>query len=272
MAAAVDSLISLEPSPTAPEISDYPQFALCEPPVESRATRAFRGFIRPFSDDETAREVLRALEADLPLQISGGRLSVESALTRKHPFEPYLNAMAEPFTILVLEFWGTEHLRAFIERPRMVCRFSLCPHVRTDKSVRIDGLNQPALCVYSGSIFRYQTDRGRLEQFLDQTATYLAKYLIWLRTRMLFRPLADGRRQFVYKRKPHEPVTQFDLLHSSQVYWDGYWAGPSAPSGPARHLATIMPEDECWCWSGDAYGNCCRPREFAYTKRLRRLQ
>jgi len=268
MAAAVYSPISPVPLEAAPEISDYPQFVLCDIPVESRATRAYKGFIRPFSNDQTAREVLRAIEADIPLQISGGRLSVETAPGRKHPFEVYLTAMALPFTIMVLEFEGTEHPRAFLVSPRMALRFSLCPHIRIDKSTFIDGRPEPALCIYSGSIFHYGTDRHRLEQFLDQTATYLARYLIWLRTRQLLRPSPDGTRQFVYKRKPHEPVTEFDLMHSREIYWDGFWPGPSAPSGPAQHLATIKRKDECWCWSGKTYEECCRPKDVDRNKHL----
>jgi hypothetical protein len=267
MAAAVDSLISLAPSDTAPEISDYPQFALCEAPAESDALRAFRGFIRPFSDDQTAREVLRAMEADIPLQISGGRLSVETVPERKHPFEAYLTAMSVPFTIMVLEFGGTEHPRAFIVSPRMLMRLSQCPHIRTDKSILIDGRPEPALCVYSGSIFQSKADKDRLEQFLDQTATYLAKYLTWLRTRMLFRPTGGWTREFVFKRKPNEPVTETDLIFSPDIYWDGYWPGRSAPSGPAQHLASIKRTDECWCWSGKIYGECCRPKDIARNKR-----
>jgi hypothetical protein len=266
MAAAIASPISPMPLEAAPEISDYPQFVSCDIPIESGATRAYRGFIRPFSDDQTAREVLRAIEADIPLQISGGRLSVETVPARKHPFEAYLTAMMVPFTIMVLEFEGTEHPRAFLLSPRMVLRLSMCPHIRTDKPASIDGRPEPALCVYSGSVFHYRAERDRLEQFLDQTATYLAKYLIWLRTRMLFRPTGNWTRQFVYKRKPDEPVTEFDLMHSREVYWDGYWPGLSAPSGPAQHLATIKRNDECWCWSGKMYEECCRPKDIARNK------
>lgn len=260
---------SLVPLSAAPDLSDYTQFGLCDSPEESGAARTYKGFIRPFSDDQTARDILRAIDANIPLQISGGRLSVESSHIRKHPFEDYLVEMAVPFAIMVLEFEGTEHPKAFLVSPRMVPRFNMSPHLRPDKFVWIDGSPQPALCVYSGSLFRYRTDRNSLEQFLDQTATYLAKYLIWLRTRQLFRPLPDGTRQFVYKRKPREAVMELDLIHSREVYWDGFWPGPIAPSWPAQHLATIKREDECWCWSGKPYGDCCRPLDVARDKELK---
>ncbi|MGD0097988.1 MAG: SEC-C domain-containing protein [Terracidiphilus sp.] len=270
MAAPVLSPLSLVPRDAAPELTDYPQFKPCDSPEESGAIRAYKGYIRPFSDDQTARDILRAIESHIPLQISEGRLSLESSHIQKHPFEDFLVGMAVPFVIMVVEFKGTEHPRAFLLRPRMVPRYSLSPHLRTDKSVRIDGRSQPALCVYSGSLFQYRTDRDPLEQFLDQTSTYLAKYLIWLRTRQLFFDSPDGMRHFVYKRKPQETFTEIDLVQSRDLYWDGYWPGPIAPSWPAQHLATIKREDECWCWSGKPYGDCCRAIDVARDKQLRR--
>jgi hypothetical protein len=269
MASAVVSPLSLVPRPAAPEMPDYPQFESVHSPEESGAIRAYKGFIRPFSDDQTARYILRAIDANIPLQISGGRLSVESSQMRKHPFEDFLVEMAVPLVIMVIEFGGTEHPRAFLISPRMVPRFSLSPHLRTDKSVRIDGRLQPALCVYSGGLFQYKTDSDPLEQFLDQTSTYLAKYLIWLRTRQLFFESPGGMRHFVYKRKPHEAFTEIDIVQSRDLHWDGYWPGPIAPSWPSQHLATIKRQDECWCWSGKSYGDCCRPLDIARDKQLR---
>lgn len=267
MAGSVDALSSLVSPPAAPELSDYPQFVSVEAPEQSRAIAAFEGYIRPFTDDQTARHVLRAIEKGIPLQIAGGRLHVDASHLRKHPFEDFLTDMALPCTVLILDFEGTEHPRAFLTKPVMLPRLSQCPHIRPDKSVMIDGHLQPALCVYSGSLFQYMPDRSRLEQFLDQVATYLAKHLIWLMTRMLFRDIPGGARQFVYRRKPNEPVTNLDLIKSPNVYWDGYWPGQSAPAGTAEHLATISRRDECWCWSGKLYQECCRPKEFTRMKK-----
>lgn len=269
MAALADSLSYQAPSGAAHEFPDYTQFTVCDVPEGSGARKAYHGFIRPFSDDQTACDILRAIDANIPLHISGGRLSVESSHIRKHPFEDFLLEMAMPFTIMVLEFEGTEHPRAFLIGPKMIPRFSLSPHIRTDKSVWIDGRWQPALCIYSGSLFKYGSDSDRLEQFLDQAATYLAKYMIWLRTRQLFRPGVVGTRQFVNKRKPQEDVSEIDTLLSRDIYWDGFWPGPCAPSGAAEHLATIKRGDQCWCWSGKLYGECCRPLDVAEIKNAR---
>lgn len=272
MAATANLLPFSAPPTAAPDLSDYARFVACSVPRESGAARAYRGFIRPFSDDATARRVLRAIENGIPLQVSGGRLDVELPYTRNHGLDAYLVNMALPFTVLVLESDDTPHPRAYLTEPRMHQRLNWPTHLRTDKSISIDGNPHPALCVYSGALFKYTSERSRLEQFLDQTATYLAKYLIWLRTRQLFRPCGDGTRQFEYRRGPHEAVAGIELLHSPNVYWDGYWPGPSAPSSPAQHLATIKPGDECWCWTGRPYGECCRPRDLANSKhRARRL-
>lgn len=252
--------------PPAPE-SDYSQFAETDIPPGSGASKAYRGYVRPFSDDETARQVLRALEANLPLTVSAGRLHASASHLPKHPVEGFLLDMALPCTVIVLEFPGTEHRRAFLIDPGLVPRFSQNPHVRIDKSICFNGRMHPALCVYSGNLFRYQGDRTRLEQFLDQTATYLAKHLIWLRTRMLLcRAYGSVAANVVRRRKPNETVTQMELILSPHVYWEGYWPGVSAPAGPMQHLATIKPKDECWCWSGKLYGDCCRPKEMAYSR------
>jgi hypothetical protein len=143
----------------------------------------------------------------------------------------------------------------------MVRRLSECHHLRRDKPIRVDGKSIAALCVYSGAVQRFDSTRNRLEQQLDQTATYLAKYLIWLRTRQLYRRTDEGPK-LVRHRAPHGKITLAEMSRSPDLFWEGHWPGPCAPSGTEAHLATIKPDDECWCWSGKAYGECCRPREF----------
>jgi hypothetical protein len=260
MAAAANLFPFSAPPTAAPELSDYTQFVARSVPEGSGASRAHEGFIRPFSDDATARRVLRAIEEGIPLQVFGGRLDVELSEPSDHSQDPYLTDMAEPFTILLLEFEGTERPRTYMLDPHMVPRFNQCYHLRHDKSIEIDGKPLAALCVYSGAVQRFESNRSRLEQQLDQTATYLAKYLIWLRTRQLYRRTDEGPR-LVRRRAPNGEITMAEVSRSLDLFWDGYWPGPCAPSGSAGHLATIEPDGECWCWSGKAYGECCRPRE-----------
>ena len=262
MAAAADSLISLAPLEAAQEISDYPQFVSCEIPPESGAARAYKGFIRPFSDDATARRVLQALEEDLPVQVYGGRVDACPRNQSGHKFDDLLINMAFPCSVLILEFPGREHPRAILLDPPISPRVSQNPHLRPDKSIEIDRVSYPALCVYSGSLQRFETGRSRLGQFLDQVATYLAKHLIWLRTRRLYRQTVSGP-ELIRPKLPSEPLLAVQGNHSTDLFCLGHWPGKSAPSGPMAHLATIRPDDECWCWSGDKYRECCRTRELA---------
>jgi hypothetical protein len=74
------------------------------------------------------------------------------------------------------------------------------------------------------------------------------------------------------RRNPGDPVSSIDLLLSPDVHWRGYWAGGLAPTGPTQHLVSIGRSDECWCWSGKSYGECCRSRELKVAReRDRRL-
>ncbi|MGD0735204.1 MAG: SEC-C domain-containing protein [Terracidiphilus sp.] len=262
MAALPDPLSSQTPLPAASGIADYPQFTAFSVPYEIGARSAYKGFIRPFSDDATARRVLQAFEEELPVQVSGGRLEAYATVLKPHKYDDLLVGMTVPFTILLLEFSGTEHPRAFLLDPPTIPGLSQSPHLRTDKPVEIDGKSYPALCVYSGSLYQYESDRSRLEQFLDQTATYLAKYLIWLRTRKLCRSTSHGPEP-VLSRIQTGTVHLTEQQRSRGLFYAGYWPGRSAPAGPMAHLATIKPDDQCWCWSGDNYGDCCRPRDLA---------
>lgn len=271
MAATANLFPFSAPPAAAPTLPDYAQFIARSVPKESGAVRAYEGFIRPFSDDATARRVLRALEEGASLQVSGGRLDAELSGTMDSPYGPYLIDMAEPFTILLLEFDGTDRPRTYLLDPPMVPRFSQCYHLRHDKQIQIDGKSLAALCVYSGAVQRFDSNRSRLEQQLDQTATYLAKYLIWLRTRQLHRRTNEGP-VLVRRRAPHGRITMAEVSRSRDLFWDGYWPGPCAPSGPEAHLATIRFEGECWCWSGKRYGECCRPRELKLVAELEDLR
>lgn len=262
MATPVSPSSDPAPSLAVPELSDYTQFSRVPPPSSSGATTAFRGHVRPFSNDQDARMVLRAIEAGQPLEVCGGRLYVDATGLRRNPAEDFLIDMAAPCTLLILEFPGTEHHRAYLLDPPMIPRLSVNPHIRSDRAIKIDGRLHPALCIYSGTLFRYATARPRLEQFLDQAAIYTAKHLIWLRTRLLLRRAPYGPPEIVYRRSPGHHVNNVPLLLSKDVYWEGYWPGPWAPSGPAEHLRTIAPSGECWCWSGKPYGKCCRDTDL----------
>jgi hypothetical protein len=253
--------------PELPELGDYEQFLPCAIPIGSGAVRAWAGHIRPFSDDETARRVIRAIERGVSLRVSGGRLDVDLPDSAASPLDELLIGMAEPFTVLLLEFPGTEHPRTFLLSPAMIPRISLCGHLRLDKAVDVDGTKLPALCVYSGNLLHFEYGRGRLEQLLDQTSTYLAKYLIWLRTRKLYERTPNGSR-LIRAAMPGETITSREVSRGGDFFWWGYWPGRSAPSGPGEHLATVRADGQCWCWSGKLYRDCHQTLEFSGVRQL----
>ncbi len=223
------------PPTAAPELSDYPQFIACNIPDDSGASRAFQGYIRPFSDDATARRVLQAIEDGIPLKVNGGRLDVELPDRRNHRFDPYLIDMAEPFTVLLLEFPGIERPRSYLLDPPMIPRLSQCSHLRGDRVIHINGKPFPALCIYSGAVQQFDRNSSRLEQQLDQTATFLAKYLIWLKTRALYRRTNEGPK-LVHSRKSHDKITMAEVSRGTDFFWNGYCPGP-ARHQDRRHIS-----------------------------------
>jgi hypothetical protein len=269
MAAGPDPHSFSAPPTAAPELGDFTQFTPFEVPAGSGAARAYCGFIRPFSDDGTSVRVMRAIEHNRPVTVTGGRLDADHPDLPTHILEPYLTEMTTPFTVLVLAFDGLQRPRTYLIKPPMIPRLSACGHLRRDKTITIGGDEFPALCVYSGALLVFHDDQSPVERVLDQTATYLGKYLIWLRTRSLYRQTPDGPK-LVRKRRPGEALSQAELNRSQDLFWNGYWPGPSAPSGPAAHLATIKADRECWCWSGDRYGACCRPKELRIIEEINR--
>ena len=265
MSTSTDSITSEIVVPVLPApIPNYPQFYSIAIPKGSRAVRAYRGYIRPFSDDATACSVMRAFEANAAVTIASGRISADGDGLSSHPIEAFLVDMAEPCTVVVLEFGDDEHPCCYLIDPPMIPRISENLHVRKDRSLYIEGRLRPALCVYSGSLFKYSSDEDRFGQFLDQLATYLGKHLIWLRSRSLHRRPATGSPVLVRRRLPGQklPITEVRLC--KKYFLHGYWAGPAAPMSPRGHLATIKPDDECWCWSGKPYGECCRSKDQAH--------
>jgi len=184
------------------------------------------------------------------------------------------------FTVLVLEFSGTEHPRAYGIQPEispLTCPAH--PHLRNDRPIVLSGRRIPALCVYSGAVFRYGGTVPRIVEFLDQLTTFLARHIIWYRTRRLFEVTPSGEVRLHYAPRPGELIMDSEpRFHSHPLFriraepvrfWKGYWPGTQAPQGSREHLRTIAPADECWCWSGRPYGECHRPLDEDLSSKLR---
>jgi hypothetical protein len=177
------------PLESVPEIPDYPQFAPTEIPHGSGAIRAWSGTIQPFLDDVAARRFLRCVEAGRSFDVFQGRMEVRAPLEHQHWADPWLVKTDLRFLLLLLEFKEPEHPRAYSLQPEISRQMHpLHPHLRTDRVVFIDRRPIPALCVYSGAEFKYSPMWPRMVQFLDQAAAYLARHIIWLRTRVQLPP------------------------------------------------------------------------------------
>jgi hypothetical protein len=101
---------------------------------------------------------------------------------------------------------------------------------------------------------------------------YVAKHLIWLRTRRLCRWNGSDV-TVLHQPAPGEaiperaPSAQWVQLPAGSVrvidFWSGYWPGKAARAGtPREHIRLIKPNQRCWCGLNKAYGECHRPLEL----------
>lgn len=255
----------------------YPGFSPAGVPSGTSARRAWIGSVQPFEDDESSRLVLRALDENRAVQIDRGTVRAISYPDVSHPLEKLLTTMRVSFQLLLLEFAPPMHPRVYGFKPRISWHaFPAHPHLRGDQRIEYGGARLPALCVYSAADFRYLKKSPLLVEFLDQTATFLAKQLIWIRTRRLF---DIGTNKLIYAPPAGalildlEPRVEDNVSAVSHCVrratrvWKGYWPGNTAPAGPAAHVATISPQSECWCGRGLLYRDCHLP----YEKRREKL-
>jgi SEC-C motif-containing protein len=249
----------------------YPGFSPAEVPSGTSARRAWIGSLQPFEDDESSRLLLRALDENRAVQIDRGTVRVISYPDVSHPLEKLLTTMRVSFQLLLLEFAPPVHPRVYGLKPRISQQlFPAHPHLRGDQRIEYGGARLPALCVYSAADFKYIKEIPPLVEFLDQTATFLAKQLIWIRTRRFF-DLDTGR--LIYAPPSGDRILDLEPRVEDNVpgvsryarratgVWRGYWPGDTAPAGPAAHVATIAPYSECWCGRGLLYRDCHLPYE-----------
>ena len=255
----------------AVELDDYyTAFYQVEVPHGTSAIRAWRGRVQPYRSDDDARNLLTTLESGSSVSCDQGYLCAgegNSERTTTHWAKPFLVSMAQPFEVLILERPTPMHPVAFSLRPEISWyRFPGHPHLRCDIPLQCGGRTLHGLCVYSAADFAYSGNVPRIVQFVDQVATYLARHIVWERTRRL----EDFAGHILYQPQPGEPILDTEPLmqprealpflkspkrHPERV-WRGHWPGKIAPAGPALHLATIKPNQECWCGSGQAYKLC----------------
>lgn len=253
----------------------YPAFYEAEPPRNSLASKCWRGTIQPFPDDDAARTLLRHLDRDVPVAIAQGTLAATANANSipTHPLEPMLANMTVKFSTLILDYDNGQHPRSFCLTPRISSvAFPGHPHLRLDHTIEHLGHELTALCIYSAAEFKYTAGLPKIVQYLDQTAIFLAKHLIWMRTRRLYEAAtgkllyAPPARQLVIDTEP--PVARYvygisrEFKRSARI-WQGCWPGTPAACGVREHTEMINRVTECWCGSGKLYGVCHRPLEIA---------
>jgi hypothetical protein len=262
------------PPKAVPEILDYPNFKRVDVPVGSKAVRAWKGVVRPFLDDSSARCFLRAIEGGKPVDVCEGTIDASAPQLTEHWADQWLVATGLRFLLLVLEFGEPEHPRAYSLQPEISRQMQpLHPHLRTDKPMIFRGRPIPALCVYSGAEFRYSNTSPKIVQFLDQATVFIARHIIWLRTRIeipkrlgsRFRVPLPGEAIFDHLRLVQNDPN-FSLIRRRVPLLTGYWPGPEAACGAARHVGTISRSRECWCCSGRKYGECHRDADIRHMR------
>lgn len=262
------TIVSQKAPHTAASLSsEYPQFTSVQLPIGSTAESAWIGEIQPFASDDSARTFLHEIEAGKPIWLVGGRIQ-EAPPSKTHWADVMLTNMSLRCKLLVLIQPTPAHPRAYLLRPLFAEHYSYVhPHPRSDQQIEWDNRKIPGLCIYSASEFKYDPHRERNAQFLDQVTLYIARHLIWLRTRQLFRGtppngivlrmLLPG--DMLFNDKP--AIVQPGIGDRKPVldYWAGYWPGPTALAfNAATHLKSIRSHHQCWCGSGIAYQDCHR--------------
>lgn len=252
---------------SAPLTRDYPQFFRTANPNDGLTIEAWKGVIQPFADDATARSVLADVEANRQLYISAGSIRNSSALA-DHWANPLLVGMDIACEVLIC-IQPHAFPRAYLLSPRFARHYDspqIHPHPRGDQTVEYEKAQIPGLCVVSGSEFQFDSEQNFHTQFLDQVTQYVAKHLIWLKTRRLYRFSGTGK-SILYTPRPgevifdHPPKQHVICLPTGPIgvvdFWSGYWPGKSArATTPLEHIRQIRKVQRCWCGVDQPYGDC----------------
>ncbi len=252
---------------------DYPQFVPAEPPPDGSTVSAWRGVLQPFEDDAAARLILCDIERERTLWVSAGLIR-SSASSEQHWAHPLLTGMDVACEVMVC-LQENAMPRGYLLSPRFQPYFAYTvvhPHPRGDQMILHEGRLLPGLCVFSSAELKFRDDINFYTQFLDQLTQYVAKHLIWLRTRRLCR-LNGSDVTVLHQPAPGEsipersPIASLVQLPSGSVrvidFWSGYWPGKAARAGtPREHVRQIKPSQRCWCGLNKTYGECHRSLEL----------
>ncbi|WP_371417562.1 SEC-C metal-binding domain-containing protein [Granulicella sp. S190] len=159
--------------------------------------------------------------------------------------------------------------RAYLITPRFQPYYAdtlIHPHPRGDQFLLYEGRPLPGLCVFSSAEMVFTDAANFCTQFLDQLTQYVAKHLIWLRTRRLCRRIANTTSvlyqplpgETILEQPPRRQVVQWPTGPVQAIdFWSGYWPGKGARAmTPAEHLRQIRSNQSCWCGLNKKYGDC----------------
>ena len=256
---------------------DYPQFAPTALPDDGLTVSAWRGCLQPFASDAAARSILCDMEAEHTLWVSAGSIR-PSPLTERHWAHPLLLGMNTTCEVMLCTQVDAMP-RAYLLSPRFRPHYAntlIHPHPRADQTILHDGRPLPGLCVYSSAEIMFNEEMDFHTQFLDQLTQYVAKHLIWLRTRRFCRRVGNAT-SVLYQPQPGEAILeQAPVAHWIQLptgpawatdYWSGYWPGRAArATTPAQHIRQIRPTQRCWCGLNKVYGDCHRDHDILLAK------
>lgn len=252
---------------------DYPQFVQAEPPADGLTVSAWCGVIQPYTDDAAARTILNDMETERTLWISQGSIRPGDSMV-PHWAHPLLVGMAVPCEVMVCVQRDAVP-RAYLLSPRFQLYYGdtmIHPHPRADQIIQYEGGSLPGLCVFSSAEFKFAKDVDYYTQFLDQVTQYVAKHLIWLRTRRLSRKIGDADSGVVYQPRPGEAIVEQppkaqwvrspNGLALAVDFWSGYWPGKAARAAtPIEHLRQLKPTQPCYCGKHKKYGECCMEKD-----------
>jgi hypothetical protein len=231
-----------------------------------RPLRTWQGVVKPFENDASAKQVLRLLAADRPVDVLAGQIlpTPEAEFMKHHQEESRMHNTDVSFDVLVAELHPPAHPWVFSLQPAISnLLFPTHPHLRSDRKIALPSRTLSGLCLYSAAEFVYEPLLPRLPQFLGQVSIFLAKHVIWLNTQRLFgakgKLIHDGvDMTTLMQNLPPNSIWQ---AHPDEpTFWQGFWPGTSAING-RDHLA-LDPQGECWCGKGARYRDCCLAREL----------
>lgn len=249
----------------------YPGFVPVMSPPLVKAKAAWCGVVAPFDTASDVVTIYSDLKQDRTVNVQAGHLRHIGAAgpTDQDPNIRYLVDTRIEFRLLILEYANGRHPEAYCVTPEISRqRFPLHPHLRDDLSVLWEGRYLQALCTdYAPDLLCTS-----VVDLLDYTAIFLAKHLIWLRTRRLV-DRAQGRviaipevgQEILDVEGPYrgpEYNAQSAPLRNSFPYpfqerygWDGFWPGSVAPHDHAANLR-LRDDATCCCGSGRPYSGC----------------